>query len=108
MKILVDADNLIKINIEYRYRNFEHPPKPYLNKDLKNMSETTKPYKKRHGIIAIDKGFITSQQLIEASSHQVMKEVKDGEHYLIGAILFDLGHITLEQDAEVLTELSKH
>ena len=72
------------------------------------MSETTKSHKKRYGLTAINKGFITPQQLIEALSLQVMKEVEKDEHYLVGAILFDLGHITLEQDAEVLMELSMH
>ena len=35
-----------------------------------------------------------------------MKEIEEGEHYLIGVILFDMGYITLEQDAEVLAELA--
>ena len=72
--------------------------------DIKQKKEL---FKKRYGNIAIEKGFITPHQLIEALNHQVMKEIKDGEHYLIGVILFDLGYITLEQDSEVLAELVK-
>ena len=71
------------------------------------MPEIAKPYKKRYGNVAIEKGFITPEQLTEALNQQVMKEIHDGEHHLIGVILYDLGYITLEQDLEVLNSLEQ-
>jgi len=73
---------------------------------LKSMSEKSEPYEKRFGNIAIEKGFITIEQLIEALNLQVMEEINDEGHRLIGLILFELGYITLEQDKEVLDALA--
>ena len=54
-------------------------------------------YEKRFGNIAIEKGFITQQHLIEAMNVQVLEEIRDGKHRLIGQILFDLNYMTTEQ-----------
>ena len=54
-------------------------------------------YEKRFGNIAIEKGFITPQQLIAALNIQITGEIKDGKHRLIGQILFDLNYMTTEQ-----------
>ena len=54
-------------------------------------------YEKRFGNIAIKKGFISPQQLIEALNLQVEEEIKNGRHRLIGQILFDLNYMTTEQ-----------
>ena len=62
-------------------------------------------YEKRFGNIAIDNGFITTQQLVESLNIQVMEEIRDGKHRLIGEILFDLNYITLEHVEAVLSEL---
>lgn len=62
-------------------------------------------YEKRFGNIAIDNGFITTQQLVESLNIQVMEEIRDGKHRLIGEILFDLKYITLEHVEAVLSEL---
>ena len=59
-------------------------------------------FQKRFGFIAVEKGFITTEQLVEAFRIQVTEEIEKGKHTLIGAILFDLGHITLSQIQEVL------
>ena len=61
----------------------------------------------RFGIEAIDKGFITSEQLIEALRIQVMGDIEQREHKLIGAILLEMGLITVEQIDEVVKELLK-
>ncbi len=70
------------------------------------MSEKTEPYEKRYGNIAIEKGFITPEQLMEALNIQVMEEINDGNHRLLGVILFEKKFITLMQDKEVLDTLA--
>ena len=61
----------------------------------------------RFGIVAIDKGFITAEQLIEALRIQVMGDIEQGEHKLIGTILLEMGLVTGEQIDEVVKELMK-
>jgi hypothetical protein len=51
----------------------------------------------RFGIVAIDKGFITAGQLIEALRTQVIGDIEQREHKLIGTILLEMGLITPEQ-----------
>jgi hypothetical protein len=72
------------------------------------MSEQPDRYVKRYGQIAIEKGFITKDQLIEALTIQVTEEISGEGHRLTGVILIDLGYITLSQDLEVLNELGKN
>ena len=62
-------------------------------------------YEKRFGNIAIDKGFITDQQLVEALNLQVLEEIREGSHRLTGEVLFGLEYITTKQIEEVLYEL---
>ncbi len=56
----------------------------------------------RFGSIAVKKGFITPEQLIEAISIQVAENIKDNKHRIIGTILRDMGLLTIEQINEVL------
>ena len=62
-------------------------------------------FQKRFGLVAVEKGFITSDQLVEAFKVQVMEEIEKGKHRLIGVILFEKGHITMAQIDEVLDSL---
>ena len=62
-------------------------------------------FQNRFGFIAVEKGFITADQLIEAFKIQVMEEIEKGKHRLIGAILFEQGYITLAQIEEVLESM---
>ena len=57
---------------------------------------------KRFGIVAVEKGFITAEQLIEAMKTQIMEEIKNSKHLLIGEILRDKGYLTKAQVREVL------
>ena len=54
---------------------------------------------------AIEKGFITPEQLIDALNIQITGEIIDGKHRLIGQILLKMNHMTLEQIEEVLADL---
>lgn len=60
---------------------------------------------RRFGIAAVQKGFITADQLIEALSIQVMEELEESEHRLIGQILFEKDYMTAVQIKEVLAFL---
>ena len=62
-------------------------------------------FQKRFGLIAVEKGFITADQLVEAFKIQVSEEIEKGKHRLIGAILFERGFITLPQVDEVLESM---
>lgn len=59
-------------------------------------------YEKQFGIIAIEKGFLTSDELIDALKIQVEEDIKYETHRLIGEILLDKGYITVQQIQEVL------
>ncbi len=60
---------------------------------------------KRFGVIAIEKGFIKPEQLLEALNIQVMEDIEHKEHRPIGRILLELGHVTEPQIDEVLNLL---
>ena len=70
------------------------------------MSEQSEPYEKRFGNLAIEKGIITPEQLIEALKNQVTGEIR-GKFRLIGEILLDLKYMTPDQFEEVLDVLIK-
>jgi len=59
----------------------------------------------RFGALAIAKGFINSDQLVEALKVQVHENLKQSKHRLIGEILRDEGHITTSQIKEVLDSM---
>jgi hypothetical protein len=57
---------------------------------------------KRFGAVAIEKGFITLENLIEAIKIQVTENLESSEHRLIGQILWEKGYLTTEQINEVV------
>jgi len=59
-------------------------------------------YEKRFGVFAIEKGFITPDELFEALRVQVQDEIEKGTHRLIGEILLDRNSMTPAQIDEVL------
>jgi hypothetical protein len=61
----------------------------------------------RFGIIALEKGFVTSRQLGKAVNKQLSDDLERGKHRLIGEILVDMGFMTLSQVEEVLEEQKK-
>jgi K+ transporter len=64
-------------------------------------------YEKRFGIVAIEKGFISSEELIEALKVQVGEEIEIGKHRLLGEILLYQDRITARQIDEVVKTLFK-
>ena len=62
-------------------------------------------YEKRFGNIAIDMGFLTLDELINALEIQVQEEIDKGERRLIGQILLELKVMTSDQIKQVLANL---
>jgi len=74
------------------------------------MAETTGELRigepeKRFGLIAIEKGYITPNDLIEALKEQIEEDVRKRKHRLIGNILRARGKMTDEQIQDVLKGL---
>lgn len=67
----------------------------------------TEHLEKRFGLIAVEKGFITKEQLIEALNIQVIEDIEQGKHRLVGRILLEQGILTIEQIDNVLDEMGK-
>ena len=65
-------------------------------------------YEKQFGILAIEKGFITAENLIETLKIQVEEEIDTRTHRLIGEILLDKGYITPTQIQDVLDGIFSH
>ena len=61
----------------------------------------------RFGIVAVNKGYATAEQVIEALNIQVKEDISIGKHRKIGMILLEQGDLTLVQIDEVLHELEK-
>jgi hypothetical protein len=61
---------------------------------------------RKFGTIAISKGFITKEQLIEGLTRQVEEDLAEGKHRPIGVILFGLGYLPKAQAIEVLRSMN--
>lgn len=69
-----------------------------------NMSRTRKR-EMRFGVVAVEKGYITPDQLFEALKTQVREDLEKETHRLLGEILFEQNAMTQEQKDEVLKVL---
>jgi len=67
----------------------------------------TEHLEKRFGVIAVDKGFCTAGQFVEALKIQVMDDLTSGRHRLVGRILLEQGVLTLDQIDQVLEIIGK-
>jgi hypothetical protein len=76
-------------------------------RDILQDEMTIEGRDKRFGVIGIDKGFITEDQLVEALRIQVEEDSSGKPHSLIGIILIRHGHLTKEQAEEILLALRK-
>ena len=71
--------------------------------DLMDRTGKIEHYEKRFGIIAIEKEFITADDLVKGLSIQVNEEIHHARHRLLGEIFFDMGMMTDGQIEEVLS-----
>ncbi len=62
-------------------------------------------YEKRFGIVAIEKGFISPEDLIEALKIQVSEEIDIGKYRFFGTILLRQDKITARQIDDVVKTL---
>jgi hypothetical protein len=62
---------------------------------------------KRFGTVAVEKEFITPENLYTAIKVQIMENFDSYNHRLIGQILVKLGYMTTEQLEEVLKAMGK-
>ena len=80
-----------------------------MGKPLSHWNEAVKKdgikYECRFGTIAIKKGFITKDELLEAIGAQIDMEINDQEANFIGTMLYSLGYISLEQISEVVESM---
>ena len=60
--------------------------------------------KKRLGILAIKKGLVNVDQLVEALAVQLKENINDKKNRPIGQILLDLGYITTDELEALLEE----
>jgi hypothetical protein len=67
----------------------------------------TEHLEKRFGIVAVEKKFATAEQVVEAMRIQVLEDIQNGKHRLIGRILLEQGILKLAQVDEVLESLGK-
>jgi hypothetical protein len=63
---------------------------------------------KRFGVLAVEKGFVRADHVIEALRIQVTEDIDKGEHRLIGRILLEQGLLALPQIDEVLDSMGKN
>jgi hypothetical protein len=63
---------------------------------------TAQSHQKRFGTIAVEKGFITDDQLIEALTVQIRDNMSGKAHRLTGTILFELKYMDARQIDDVL------
>jgi hypothetical protein len=60
----------------------------------------------RFGMIAINKGYITKEQLIHALTIQAQENIEKGTHRLLGQILVSEGFLSAEQVDDILEMLN--
>lgn len=72
----------------------------------KRTQSVTEEYCSRFGQIAVEKGFITKEQLKAALSEQVDDNIANRRHRVLGTILFEKDWITPQQIEVVLKEMS--
>jgi len=74
---------------------------------MMKASKKIEHYEKRFGIIAIEKGFITVEELIKALTVQVREDMAYGTHRQVGEILLDLNIMNANQIEKVVKTIFK-
>ena len=60
----------------------------------------------RFGIVAVKKGFVTQDQVVEALNIQVNENVSSEKHRLLGEILVEMGAMDSSEVNQVLESMS--
>ena len=77
-------------------------------KRRKTDAMVTGDHCQRFGEIAVQKGFVSLEEVKSAIGEQIDDDVNGREHRLLGTILYDNGFITEYQVDVVLQELKKN
>lgn len=72
---------------------------------MSNNTRRTGKRQLRFGVVAVEKGFITPDQLFEALKVQVREDLEKETHRLLGEVLLEQDAMTHEQRDEVLEVL---
>jgi hypothetical protein len=75
--------------------------------DMPDKPGRIEHYERQFGIIAIEKGFIKSDNLIDALKIQVKEDIEYKTHRLIGEILMENGCLSPYQIQEILEAIFK-
>ena len=67
-----------------------------------------KEVEKRFGTIAVEKEFITVDQLMDALEVQVREDLAGKKHRLIGRILYDMGFLTLPEIEQITSTMNSY
>jgi hypothetical protein len=116
-KGFVDLDQVIEAIIIQARENVERKIWTPIGEILLKLGYMTTPqikevlearFERRFGDVAIYKGFITLEQLIDAMTIQIKDEAEKGSHRLLGEILVDMGALNIVQVEEVLNGMKEN
>ena len=62
-------------------------------------------YEKRFGMIAVEKGYISPSQVLEAMEVQVKENMEKNQHRTLGELLVELGYMDKAQVKVVLSSM---
>jgi len=98
--------NAMKTQVE---EELEHGARRFIGSILVEMKainlEKLPPAEKRFGMVAVEKGYITKDQLLDALRMQIEEDLEKGTHRFIGAILVDKKLINTKQLRSVILSL---
>lgn len=66
---------------------------------------TTQSFEKRFGMVAVEKGFVTAEHIIEAIEIQIKENLEQKKHRFIGTVLVEQGHMRHSHIQEVLLSM---
>ena len=70
-------------------------------------SDKRREYAKRFGQIAVEKGYITEEDLFGAIKIQIREDLRGQPHRFVGMILFRMGLMSIKEVDEVMNEVLK-
>jgi len=92
---LLDA---LKIQIDEEVERESHRPIGEILVEMNAISmDQLPPREKRFGMVAVEKGYITKEQLIDALKIQIDEDLERGSHRPIGEILVEMNAISMDQ-----------
>ncbi|MFH2091985.1 MAG: hypothetical protein ABIJ31_06445 [Pseudomonadota bacterium] len=71
------------------------------------MTAERESKKKRFGTIAIEMGYITQEDVMDALKTQLDEDLKDGKHRVIGVILYEKGILDAVQIKNILDSMMR-